>query len=89
MRIQVLDRVMERHPELSEEDVVTAFRSVMVDAERESGAWMAIGLDGRGRNVEMLYRVVGDLVVIYHAFTPPTRKFRREIGRLRGDGRTL
>lgn len=47
MRIQVLDRVMERHPELSEKDVVTAFRSVMVDAERESGAWMAIGLDGR------------------------------------------
>ena len=50
---------------------------------------MAIGLDGRGRNVEMLYRVVGDLVVIYHAFTPPTKKFRREIDRLRGDGRTL
>ena len=89
MRIQVLDRVMERHPELSEKDVVTAFRSVMVDAERESGAWMAIGLDGHGRNVEMLYRVVGDLVVIYHAFTPPTKKFRREIDRLRGDGRTL
>ena len=40
MRIQVLDRVMERHPELSEKDVVTAFRSVMVDAERESGAWL-------------------------------------------------
>lgn len=89
MRIQVLDRVMERHPELSETDVVTAFRSVMVDAERESGAWMAIGLDGRGRNVEMLYRAVGDLVVIYHAFTPPTKKFRREIDRLRGDRRTL
>ena len=46
-------------------------------------------LDGRGRNVEMLYRAVGDLVVIYHAFTPPTKKFRREIDRLRGDRRTL
>lgn len=37
----------------------------------------------------MLYRAVGDLVVIYHAFTPPTKKFRREIDRLRGDRRTL
>ncbi len=83
MRIQVLDRVTVRHPELSEEDVVTAFRSVMVDAERASGAWMAIGLDGRGRNVEMLYKVVRGTVMIYHAFTPPTKKFRREIERLR------
>ena len=89
MRIQVLDRVMESHPELSEKDVVTAFRSVMVDAERETGAWMAIGHDGLGRNVEMLDRAVGDLVVIYHAFTPPTKKCRREIDRLRGDRRTL
>lgn len=83
MKIQVLDRVMFRHPELSEEDVVTALRSVMVDAERESGAWMAIGLDGRGRNVELLYKVAGDVLVIYHAFTPPTKKFRRELDQLR------
>ena len=83
MRIQVLGRVTERHPELSEEDVVTAFRSIMIDAERPNGAWMAVGLDGRGRNVELLYKVAGDLVVIYHAFTPPTKKFRNEIDQLR------
>lgn len=83
MRIHVLGRVHERHPELSEEDVVTAFRSVMVDAQRRDGAWMAVGLDGRGRNVEILYRVAGADVVVYHAFTPPTRKFRDEIDRLR------
>jgi hypothetical protein len=90
MRIKVLDRVMERHPELSDEkDVVTAFRSVMVDAERESGAWIAIGLDDRARrNVEMLYRVVSDLVVITTHAARSTKKFRtREIDRLRGDGR--
>ncbi|WP_196425003.1 hypothetical protein [Bifidobacterium canis] len=83
MKIQVLDRVTFRHPELSEEDVVIAVRSVMVDAQRESGAWMAIGLDGRGRNVELLYRVAGDVLVVYHAFTPPTKKFRRELDQLR------
>ncbi|WP_243388815.1 hypothetical protein [Bifidobacterium simiarum] len=66
-----------------EEDVVTAFRSVMADAERTDGAWMAVGLDGRGRNVEMLYRVNGEDVVIYHAFTPPTKKFLKEISQLR------
>lgn len=49
----------------------------------------AVEVVTRGRNVEMLYRAVGDLVVIYHAFTPPTKKFRREIDRLRGDRRTL
>lgn len=83
MKIQVLDRGTFRHPELSEEDVVIAVRSVMVDAQRESGAWMAIGLDGRGRNVELLYRVAGDVLVVYHAFTPPTKKFRRELDQLR------
>ena len=83
MRIYVLDRVHGQHPELSEADVVTAFRSVMTDAERDTGEWMAIGLDGRGRNVEMLYKVVGDDVLVYHAFTPPTKKFRRELDQLR------
>lgn len=83
MRIHVLGRIHDRHPELVEEDVATAFRSVMTDAERSDGAWMAVGLDGRGRNVEMLYRVHGEDVVIYHAFTPPTRKFLNEIDRLR------
>lgn len=44
---------------------------------------LAIGLDGRGRNVEMLYKAMHGTVVIYHAFTPPTKKFRREIEQLR------
>ena len=83
MRIQVLGRVTERHPELSEADVVTAFRCIMIDSERPNGAWMAVGLDARGRNVELLYRIVGGDVLIYHAFTPPTKKFRHEIDQLR------
>lgn len=44
---------------------------------------MAIGLDGRGRNVELLYKVAGDVLVICHAFTPPTKKFRHELDQLR------
>ncbi|MEK0212197.1 hypothetical protein WM019_08755 [Bifidobacterium mongoliense] len=83
MRIQVLDRVHERHPELSEEDVVTAFRSIMTDAERIDGTWMAVGLDGHGRSVELLYKTIGTNVLVYHAFTPPTKKFIRQISQLR------
>lgn len=83
MRIVVLSRIHERHPEIDAGDVVTAFRSVMVDAERTDGSWMAVGLDGRGRDIEMLYRERAGTVVIYHAFTPPTKKFTREIAKLR------
>lgn len=79
MRIVILDRIHQRHPELTERNVITAFRSVMVDIQRRGNVWMAVGLDDRGRNVEMLYKVIGDNIVIYHAFTPPTKKFMREI----------
>ena len=83
MRIFVADRVHERHPELTADDVVTAFRSAMVDAQRARDTWLAVGLDARGRNVEMLYKVAGSDVLIYHAMTPPTKKFLREIEQLR------
>lgn len=82
MRIYVLERVHERHSELSDEDVVTAFRSVMAEAERKDGTWMAIGLDGHGRSVELLYTSAGTDIAIYHAFTPPTKKFIRQINQL-------
>jgi hypothetical protein len=84
LEIYVLPRVHERHPELSVEDVLAAFRSVMVDARRDNGTWVCIGLDGRGRDVEMVYEQRGDRVLIYHAMTPPTKKTRSEIARLRG-----
>lgn len=89
MKIYVLPRVHERHPELSEEDVLTAFRSVMVEARRDNGTWVCIGLDGRGRDVEMVYAQQEDSVLIYHAMTLPTKKTMNEISHLHGDGRKL
>ncbi|OZG58910.1 hypothetical protein BEUL_2321 [Bifidobacterium eulemuris] len=83
MQIYVLPRVHERHPDLSDEDVLTAFASVMTDARRDNDTWICIGLDGRGRNVEMVYRQLGDRVLIYHAMTPPTKKIKHEIERIR------
>ena len=69
MEIYVLPRVHERHPELSVEDVLAAFRSVMVDARRDNGTWVCIGLDGRGRDVEMVYEPVS-----YTHLTLPTKR---------------
>nr|WP_216656914.1 hypothetical protein [Bifidobacterium sp. DSM 109963] len=82
-----MPRVHERHPELDAEDVLTAFRSIMMDALRENGTWVAIGLDGHGRDVEMVYKQIADRVLIYHAMTPPTKKTLNEINSLHGDGR--
>ena len=82
MEIHVLSRVHERHPELEVDDVVTAFLSAMQEARRDDGTWMLVGLDGHGRNVEILYGESGGIIVIYHAFTPPTRKFLREMNQL-------
>ena len=83
MEIYVLPRVHERHPELSVEDVLAAFGSVMTDARRNNGTWVCIGLDGHGRNVEIAYRQIDDRVLIYHAMTPPSKKITHEIDRIR------
>ena len=83
MEIYVMPREHERHPELSVEDVLAAFESVMTDARRDNGTWVCIGLDGRGRNVEMAYRQIDDRVLIYHAMTPPSKKITHEIDQAR------
>jgi hypothetical protein len=87
LEIYVLPRVHERHPELTANDVVTAFQSVMIDARRNNGTWVCIGLDGHGRDVEMVYKQDGHRVLIYHAMTPPTSKTVSEINHLRGQRR--
>ena len=87
MEIYVLPRVHDRHPELTSEDVLTAFHSVMTDAQRDNDTWVCIGLDQHGRDVEMVYKQMGDMVLIYHAMTPPTRKTINEINELNGKRR--
>ena len=41
---------------------------------------IAIGFDPKGRAVEMVAKIVGDDVLIYHALTPPTANALRELG---------
>lgn len=81
------ERVLERHPELSEDDVLDAwascFRSVP-RLDRYPHEYLAIGADSKGRLIEMIARKTSaDVWIIYHAFTPPTQKALRELGMMR------
>jgi hypothetical protein len=70
---------------LTEEDVRHAWRNAFSWArrDRDDGKidYMLIGVDGRGRLVELLARRCGkDSYVVFHAMTPPTKKALAEVG---------
>lgn len=83
--IVVLDRVTERHPNLSKADVRMAWRYAAVGVPRYRGRpfeYLAVGCDGKGRILEMTGRRdvwTGDWI-IWHAMTPPSVQTLREIG---------
>lgn len=81
MRIIVHQRIHERHPEINNDDVIAALRALMAEAYRDNNTWIGIGLDLRGRSIELVYKVhpqTGD-VLVYHAFTPPTKTLIQEL----------
>ena len=46
------------------------------------GEWLAVGLDGRGRLVELVYQYDedDDFFFVFHGMTPPSGKTLRELG---------
>lgn len=84
-QVEVADRVTERHPQLSEEDVLAAWRS-RVKCQVRIGPWppqyVAVGFDSKSRPVEMVavYDPSQDKVLIFHANTPATKKVKKELG---------
>jgi hypothetical protein len=77
-------RVFERHPELKEDDLRHAWDNSIVSFPRISknpNEYIAIGCDLNGRLVEMITirSIEGDWLM-YHALTPPTKKFLDEMG---------
>ncbi|WP_101722346.1 hypothetical protein [Eggerthella timonensis] len=84
-RVFVHPRVMERHPDLSEADVLAAWEGCERWAQRRaSNASVAVGFDARGRFVEMVAaRSPDGDWLIYHAMTPPSKKVLAEV-RLKG-----
>ena len=80
-------RVSQRHPELSDDDIRSAWRNAMAALPRTTKAreeLAATGADPRGRLVEMVaVRTDDGGWLVYHAFTPPTRKMLAELGMTR------
>lgn len=84
-KVEVAERVFLRHPQLTEDDVLAAWRS-RLKCQVRLGPWppqyIAIGFDGNGRAVEMVavYDPGQDKVLIFHANTPATKKVKKELG---------
>jgi hypothetical protein len=81
-QIGVHPRISQRHPEVSEADVMAAMRSMIRYKQRESGEWIAVGTDSRSRLVELvyIYDADDDYFFVYHGMTPPSGKTLRELG---------
>lgn len=83
--VHVHDRVVERHPELSKEDVRSAWLN-RLRCQKRDGPWppqyVAVGFDSKGRAVEMVavYSPSNDETLIFHARTPATKKIMHELG---------
>ena len=83
-KIIVHARINKKHPEISEENVRVAFDTILASAtraDREHDEHIAIGCDDKGRLLELVYtqNEDGDYL-IFHAFTPPTKKAMFELG---------
>ena len=84
MEVFVHQRIHEKHPELEDEDVESAFNNAFAEVRRfdkDVEEFMAIGSDSKGRLVEIVYRTDFEgNIIIFHAFTPPTNKALTELG---------
>lgn len=80
--IGVHPRIHQRHPEVADDDVIAAMRGMIRYKHRESGEWVAVGLDGRNRLVELVYHYdeEADYFLVFHGMTPPSGKTLRELG---------
>ncbi len=84
MAVIVHGRISERHPEISEEDVQTAWDNYTVGAVRVPGEReIRIGFDAKERELETVGVLTVEGWLVYHALTPPTKRMRSEIDRLR------
>lgn len=82
-QVVVHPRVMDRHPELAEDDVIVAWENYVRMTRRDGGHAIAVGFDFCGRAIEMVAKESSGDYLIYHAMTPPTVKALRELGMTR------
>lgn len=76
-------RITQRHPELTEDDVLSAWRNAIALVRRETDEknfYVAVGFDTKGRAIEIVAaRDEDGALVIFHAMTPPTKKTLSEL----------
>lgn len=82
--IYVLDRIEERHPDVTKEDAAHAWEYCirsMPRLDKNPSEYVGIGYDGSGRLLEVIAirNNQGDWLVI-HAQTPPQERVKRELG---------
>lgn len=79
----VHSRIMRKHPQLSKEDVKCAWLNSYYEAIRLDSPnfpeYVRIGLDTKGREVEMVGTMTNQGFLIYHANTPVSKSIRDEI----------
>ena len=83
-RPKIHPRVMLRHPELSEKDVLHAWEHAIASlpcVSKNPDEYVSLGFDGWGRLLEVVgVRGDGGNWLLYHAMTPPSDKTYREFG---------
>lgn len=82
MRVQVHPRVMERHPEITEADVLVAFEQTLRSRARDTHPvrWVGVGTDTHGRLLEYIaVENEPDGWLVFHAM-PATNKVLTEVG---------
>ncbi len=84
--IGVHPRITQKRPGITDLDVVVAMRGMIRYQQRPSGEWLAVGLDGNSRLIELVYQYDDeeDFFFVCHAMTPPTGKTLRELRLERG-----
>lgn len=79
--VLVHPRITERHPEIAEKDVLHAWHRAIKSALRDTqeDVYVSVGVDSKGRLLELVARRCDRAWIIYHAFTPPTKKMLKEL----------
>lgn len=82
-KVEIHPRVFKNHPQLSEEDILTAWENAYYEALRPESPnfpeYLWIGQDSKGRDVEMVGTMKVDGWLIYHANTPLSKRVKDEI----------
>ena len=85
--LEIHPRIFLRHPQLNEEDIRTAWRNSYYEALRADSQnypeYLWIGVDSKGRDVEMVGTLTDDGWLIYHTNTPLSRRVRLEVEKAR------